>query len=142
MLVMRLCRLHFCYPRGYCEELFILRVLINGSQVYTCSMLFYIYQFELCGVQEIFFISLVQDALASDVLSSIVTRQVMQCPICAAPFEILQSLKNHVNAVHLRKKCFRCDACGEGFMWSKTLWRHQKTPGKCPCAGAVPFQFP
>ena len=75
-------------------------------------------------------------------LSGVVERLVVACPVCGATFETRSALKNHVNALHLRKKSHRCNACGEGFVWYKTLWRHQHTPGKCPCAGAVPFELP
>ena len=94
-----------------------------------------------CLVQRILCISRVQDASESEVLSAVVARCIMPCPICAAPFERSQSLKNHVNAVHLRKKRYRCDACGESFLWHKQLSRHQHTAGKCPLAGAAPFPF-
>ena len=91
-----------------------------------------------------FALSLTQDASATDVLDKVVARRVtiMPCPMCAAPFESRQSLREHINGIHLRKKCFRCEACGESFMWRAQVWKHQRTPGKCRCAGAAPFEMP
>jgi len=105
-------------------------------------LLFGVYDmFEVLVFQRIVIISRMQDAMASEVLSKVVARRVMPCPICSAAFETNQSLRDHVNGVHLRKKCFRCVDCGEGFMWRAQLSRHQRTPGQCRCANAAQFQF-
>ena len=85
--------------------------------------------------------SLAQDASAHDVLSVVVERRIMPCPVCAAPFESRQSLKDHVNALHLHKKCVRCADCGESFTWRSQLWKHRRTPGQCRSAGTEPFEF-
>ena len=37
-----------------------------------------------------------------------------------------------INGIHTRKKCFRCDACGESFMWRAQLSKHQLIPDVLP----------
>lgn len=76
---------------------------------------------------------------SDDVLGQVVTQKVVFCPMCPAHYDNRPALRDHINGMHYRRKCYRCEACGEGFLWRAQLSIHRRkapnTSGACRCAG-------
>ena len=54
----------------------------------------------------------------------------LPCPYCPTLLKGKPNLQDHIRAIHMAVKKYRCKQCGEAFKWRNSLSRHRRTV--CP----------
>lgn len=63
----------------------------------------------------------------------------LYCKICQKKFVTTRDYVGHMNARHLHRKPFKCDFCGKGFAYRRSIAFHQRNKS-CPAMNRQLFQ--